>query len=79
MRPGENGKKTFESVVALEEYATLSDAVSRARQIAQKGDSVLLSPMCASFDMFANYEERGRCFKGARPRPARPCVRSVYP
>ena len=56
-------KKTFESVVALEEYATLPDAVSRARQIAQKGDSVLLSPMCTSFDMFANYEERGRCFK----------------
>lgn len=56
-------RKTFESVVALEEYATLSDAVSRACEIAQKGDSVLLSPMCASFDMFANYEERGRCFK----------------
>lgn len=56
-------KKTFESVVALEEYATLPDAVSRAREIAQKGDSVLLSPMCTSFDMFANYEERGRCFK----------------
>ncbi len=56
-------KKTFESVVALEEYATLPDAVSRAREIAQRGDSVLLSPMCTSFDMFANYEERGRCFK----------------
>lgn len=56
-------KKTFESVVALEECATLPDAVSRAREIAQKGDSVLLSPMCASFDMFANYEERGRRFK----------------
>ena len=56
-------KKNFESVVALEECATLPDAVSRARAIAQKGDSVLLSPMCTSFDMFANYEERGRCFK----------------
>lgn len=56
-------KKTFESVVALEEYATLPDAVSRAKEIAQKGDNVLLSPMCTSFDMFANYEERGRCFK----------------
>jgi UDP-N-acetylmuramoylalanine--D-glutamate ligase len=56
-------KKTFESVVALEECATLPDAVSRAKEIAQKGDNVLLSPMCTSFDMFANYEERGRCFK----------------
>lgn len=56
-------KKTFEGVVALEECNTLADAVLRAREIAQKGDSVLLSPMCASFDMFTNYEERGRCFK----------------
>lgn len=56
-------KKTFESVIALEECATLPDAVSRAKEIAQKGDNVLLSPMCTSFDMFANYEERGRCFK----------------
>ncbi len=56
-------RKTFDSVVALEECATLPDAVSLAREIAQKGDSVLLSPMCTSFDMFANYEERGRSFK----------------
>lgn len=56
-------KKTFEGVVSLEEYTTLPDAVSRAGAIAQKGDSVLLSPMCTSFDMFANYEERGRLFK----------------
>lgn len=56
-------KKTFAAVVALEECATLPDAVTRASAIAQKGDNVLLSPMCTSFDMFANYEERGRCFK----------------
>ncbi|HCI45472.1 MAG TPA: hypothetical protein DE315_08095 [Candidatus Omnitrophica bacterium] len=56
-------KKTFGPVVALEECATLPDAVARASAIAQKGDNVLLSPMCASFDMFSNYEERGRCFK----------------
>ena len=56
-------KKTFEPVVALEECATLPDAVARASAIARKGDNVVLSPMCTSFDMFANYEERGRRFK----------------
>jgi len=56
-------KKTFAPVIALEECDTLFDAVTRASEIAHKGDSVLLSPMCTSFDMFANYEERGRAFK----------------
>lgn len=56
-------KKTFEGVVAIEECDTLPCAVLKAKETAQKGDNVLLSPMCTSFDMFANYEERGRCFK----------------
>lgn len=56
-------KKTFAGVVEVDECATLPEAVARAGEIAGKGDSVLLSPMCASFDMFANYEERGRTFK----------------
>jgi len=56
-------RKTFAPVVALEECATLSEAVTRASVIARTGDNVLLSPMCTSFDMFANYEERGRAFK----------------
>ena len=47
----------------VEHASSLSDAVSRAYNIAEKGDTVLFSPMCSSFDMFKNYEERGRAFK----------------
>ncbi len=56
-------KATFESIVAIEECSDLQDAVMRARTNAVSGDCVLLSPMCASFDMFANFEERGKVFK----------------
>ena len=41
------------------------EAVQRSYQLADPGDVVLLSPACASFDLFANYEERGRKFKNA--------------
>ena len=50
---------------ALSERATnMNEAVARAFQAAQAGDTVLLAPACASFDMFAGYEERGKVFKG---------------
>jgi UDP-N-acetylmuramoylalanine--D-glutamate ligase len=42
---------------------TLEQAVQTAKQHAQEGDAVLLSPACASLDMFKNYEDRGRQFK----------------
>ncbi len=44
---------------------SLEEAVGFAYSIAERGDLVLLSPMCASFDMFENYEHRGRVFKEA--------------
>ncbi|WP_025685733.1 UDP-N-acetylmuramoyl-L-alanine--D-glutamate ligase [Paenibacillus maysiensis] len=45
--------------------ATLVEAVNKAAKLAEPGDVVLLSPACASWDMFQSYEERGRIFKEA--------------
>lgn len=49
----------------IEEAASLEEAVRRAAAAASPGEVVLLSPACASFDMFADFEERGRVFKAA--------------
>jgi UDP-N-acetylmuramoylalanine--D-glutamate ligase len=57
---------TFENVVdVMVETTSMSEAVKIAEKIAEKGDTVLLSPCCASFDLFENYEDRGRQFKNA--------------
>lgn len=52
-------------VVPLLRVASLEEAVQRASELAQTGDALLLSPACASLDMFKSFEERGRCFARA--------------
>src|SRR5690606_11953640 len=51
--------------VPLVRVATLGESVQRCSELAEAGDAVLLSPACASLDMFKNFEERGRLFAQA--------------
>jgi UDP-N-acetylmuramoylalanine--D-glutamate ligase len=53
------------SGLTLVEVVTMSDAVHTASQLAESGDIVLLSPACASFDMFSSYAQRGEVFSAA--------------
>ena len=58
--------KAFGNVVdIMVETHSMEDAVKVAYRLSKKGDIVLLSPACASFDLFENYEDRGRQFKNA--------------
>lgn len=52
-------------VKEIRDTHSLEDAVAACRELAQKGDTVLLSPCCASFDLFSSYEDRGDKFKAA--------------
>jgi UDP-N-acetylmuramoylalanine--D-glutamate ligase len=56
--------REFEGIVPIiRNCNTFEDAMRAAQEVAQEGNTVLLSPACASFDLFRNYEERGRMFK----------------
>ncbi|QLE01807.1 UDP-N-acetylmuramoyl-L-alanine--D-glutamate ligase [Galbibacter sp. BG1] len=56
--------ETFGSVVDfVVETTSMRDAVKISNEVAERGDTVLLSPACASFDLFTNYEDRGDQFK----------------
>jgi len=55
----------FDGVVTIAETKSADEAVHAAYALADKGDCVLLSPACASFDLFKNYEDRGNQFKSS--------------
>ncbi len=64
---GVNNEKLFSAfgkmVETMVETTTIEQAVVSAYHLAKKGDTVLLSPACASFDLFENYEDRGNQFR----------------
>jgi UDP-N-acetylmuramoylalanine--D-glutamate ligase len=64
---GEAAEKIDAALTGIEKIRaqSMDEAVARAASLAQKGDAVLLSPACSSYDMFDNYEHRGRVFKAA--------------
>lgn len=66
---GKDNKKIIEAfsgkVPTIVETTSMEEAVRNSYYLAKNGDTVLLSPACASFDLFKNYEDRGRQFKQA--------------
>jgi UDP-N-acetylmuramoylalanine--D-glutamate ligase len=58
-------KSFSDKVETIVEAGTAKEAVALSYRLGSKGDTVLLSPACASFDLFENYEDRGRQFKAA--------------
>ena len=64
-RDGPAIARALNGVCTLETCATLPEAVQAAARAARPGDTVLLSPACASFDMFTDYAHRGAVFAQA--------------
>ncbi|MCY1184967.1 UDP-N-acetylmuramoylalanine--D-glutamate ligase [compost metagenome] len=64
-RDAERLAEALGDAVPLIRVKTLEEAVQQCTALAEVGDSVLLSPACASLDMFKNFEERGRLFAQA--------------
>jgi UDP-N-acetylmuramoylalanine--D-glutamate ligase len=65
-------EKSLAGKASFERRSTMEQAVARAAEVARPGDTVLLSPACASFDQYRNFEERGRHFAAlARAAAAR--------
>jgi len=64
---GKNNAKLHDSfgdlVSDIVDASSMEEAVKAAYYLARNGDAVLLSPACASFDLFENYEDRGNQFK----------------
>ncbi|HFC52997.1 MAG TPA: UDP-N-acetylmuramoyl-L-alanine--D-glutamate ligase [Gammaproteobacteria bacterium] len=60
--------RVLEGMAPVEYASRMEEAVALARRWAEPGDSVLLSPACASFDMYSGFEERGRAFVAALTR-----------
>jgi len=58
-------RKALAGIVGMSEAESMEEAVSICSRLARPGDVVLLAPACASFDMFQDYEHRGRAFKDA--------------
>ena len=58
-------RRALAHAVSTEDADSMTDAVRKACFHAVPGDAVLLSPACASFDMFDNYSHRGRMFRRA--------------
>jgi UDP-N-acetylmuramoylalanine--D-glutamate ligase len=53
----------YDKLDRIVETNSIQQAVNESFKLAQSGDTVLLSPACASFDLFKNYEDRGKQFK----------------